>query len=60
MEIRYQRAARAREQCLLRLREHLDYLPPPVIAAVHDLVDALLRLGQTPDDAIEDTVVGRR
>lgn len=61
LEIRYRRMARARELCLLRIREQLGpHLPPPVVAAVSDLAETMLRLCQTPDDELEQTVPGRR
>lgn len=61
LSIRYRRMARARELCLLRIREHIGpHLPPPVVAAVSELAETMLRLCQTPDDELEVTRVGRR
>jgi hypothetical protein len=53
--------ARAREVCLQTLREHLGHhLPPPVVAAVCNLSEELLRLNATPDEDLDETVIQHR
>ena len=61
LDLRYERMVRERERCFRALREHVGgHLPRPVIAAVCELSEALLRLGLTPDDELDVTTVGRR
>jgi len=51
--------ARARELCLLRLREQMGpQLLPGVVAAVSELAETMLRLGLTPDDELEPPRAG--
>jgi uncharacterized membrane protein YccC len=61
LELRFARMARARERCFQELRHHYgQHLPPPVVAAVCDLAETLMRLSQTPDEDLETTFVGRK
>ncbi len=52
------RCALARSACV-SCAATTDICPPPVVAAVCTLTDALLRLDQTPDEELEQTVVTR-
>jgi hypothetical protein len=60
LDARFARMARERDKCLRTLREHLGHhLPPPVVGAVSELAENMLRLGVTPDEDLDETIVQR-
>lgn len=65
-ELRFQHMVRARERCLQKLRAHYGHIPAPVVAAVSELADAVVRTALTADADLEpvewtdETAVWRR